>query len=106
MLPGPIQPFLIDSFQAFADLHGCLDLLAVTNTYIESHFSEVLDCDEFYALSAEQVRLRNDSSVNFYCTSNFALYLTGILSLHRSVTVLISEKPDTLGNKKKGPTYE
>jgi hypothetical protein len=67
----PIQPFLMDSFQAFADLHGCLDLLAVTNTYIESHFSEVLDCDEFYALSAEQVRLRNDPSVTLYVTASF-----------------------------------
>ena len=42
-------------FQAFADLHGCLDLLSATNTYIESHFSEVLDCDEFYGLTPEQV---------------------------------------------------
>ncbi len=89
MLPGPIQPFLIDSFQAFADLHGCLDLLAVTNTYIESHFSEVLDCDEFYALSAEQVRLRNDPSVTLYVTASFD-------------ALLISANPDTLRNKESG----
>ena len=32
-----------------------MELLAATNTYIESHFAEVLDCDEFYALEHEQV---------------------------------------------------
>jgi kelch-like protein 2/3 len=32
-----------------------MDLLMATNNYIESHFSEVLDCDEFYALEQNQV---------------------------------------------------
>jgi hypothetical protein len=42
-------------YQAFADLHGCFDLLATATNYIEGNFTEVLDFDEFYALSADQV---------------------------------------------------
>jgi len=41
--------------RAFADLHGCLELLAGTESYIERHFTEVLECDEFYGLSPDQV---------------------------------------------------
>ena len=54
-LLNQLHPTNCLGIKSFADLHGCLDLLAVTNTYIESHFAEVLDCDEFYALNQEQV---------------------------------------------------
>ena len=39
----------------FADLHGCLELVSSTDSYIERHFTEVLECDEFYSLGADQV---------------------------------------------------
>ena len=32
-----------------------MDLLASTESYIERHFTEVLECDEFYGLSPDQV---------------------------------------------------
>ena len=54
-LLNQLHPTNCLGIKSFADLHGCLDLLAVTNTYIESHFAEVLDCDEFYALDQDQV---------------------------------------------------
>ena len=54
-LQNQLHPTNCLGIKSFADLHGCLDLLAATNNYIESHFSEVLDCDEFYALDADQV---------------------------------------------------
>ena len=54
-LLNQLHPTNCLGIKSFADLHGCLDLLAVSNTYIESHFAEVLDCDEFYALDQDQV---------------------------------------------------
>ena len=54
-LLNQLHPTNCLGIKSFADLHGCLELLAATNTYIESHFSEVLDCDEFYALDHSQV---------------------------------------------------
>jgi len=48
-------------YPRFADLHGCLELVSSTDSYIERHFTEVLECDEFYSLGADQAgfRLRN-----------------------------------------------
>ena len=54
-LLNQLHPTNCLGIKSFADLHGCLDLLSVSNTYIESHFAEVLDCDEFYALDQGQV---------------------------------------------------
>jgi len=56
--------------QAFADLHGCLDLLSATNTYIESHFSEVLDCDEFYGLTPDQVQFQSNLRYALFLYAN------------------------------------
>ncbi|XP_055303872.1 ring canal kelch homolog isoform X2 [Sitodiplosis mosellana] len=39
----------------FADIHGCVDLLNYANTYIEQHFSEVIQYDEFLNLTSEQL---------------------------------------------------
>ncbi|XP_053674877.1 ring canal kelch homolog [Anopheles nili] len=39
----------------FADIHGCIDLLNYAETYIEQHFSEVVQFDEFLNLSSDQV---------------------------------------------------
>lgn len=54
-LLNQLHPTNCLGIKAFADLHGCIDLLTATTTYIESHFAEVLDCDEFYALDDTQV---------------------------------------------------
>uniref|UniRef100_A0A182MQG3 BTB domain-containing protein n=1 Tax=Anopheles culicifacies TaxID=139723 RepID=A0A182MQG3_9DIPT len=39
----------------FADIHGCIDLLNYAETYIEQHFSEVVQFDEFVNLTSDQV---------------------------------------------------
>lgn len=39
----------------FADIHGCIDLLNYADTYIEQHFSEVVQFDEFMYMNHEQV---------------------------------------------------
>lgn len=39
----------------FADMHGCLELLNYADTYIEQHFSEVVQFDEFLNLTQPQV---------------------------------------------------
>uniref|UniRef100_A0A182K984 BTB domain-containing protein n=1 Tax=Anopheles christyi TaxID=43041 RepID=A0A182K984_9DIPT len=39
----------------FADIHGCIDLLNYAETYIEQHFSEVVQFDEFLNLTGDQV---------------------------------------------------
>merc|ERR1719305_1713774 len=54
-LQSQLHPTNCLGIRAFADLHGCLDLLTSTESYIERHFTEVLECDEFYGLTPEQV---------------------------------------------------
>ncbi|XP_023295821.1 ring canal kelch protein isoform X2 [Lucilia cuprina] len=46
----------------FADMHGCVDLVNYAETYIEQHFNEVIQFDEFLNLTSEQVinLIRND----------------------------------------------
>ncbi|XP_031627071.1 ring canal kelch homolog isoform X2 [Contarinia nasturtii] len=39
----------------FADIHGCVDLLNYANTYIEQHFAEVIQYDEFFNLQHDQL---------------------------------------------------
>lgn len=39
----------------FADVHGCLELLNYADTYIEQHFGEVVQFDEFLNLTPAQV---------------------------------------------------
>lgn len=39
----------------FADIHGCVELLNYANTYIEQHFSEIIQYDEFFNLQHDQV---------------------------------------------------
>lgn len=39
----------------FADLHGCVDLFNYADTYIEQHFTEVVQYDEFLSMTHEQV---------------------------------------------------
>ena len=54
-LQSQLHPTNCLGIRAFADLHGCLDLLVNTKNYIERHFTEVLECDEFIGLQPDQV---------------------------------------------------
>ncbi|XP_034256887.1 ring canal kelch homolog [Thrips palmi] len=54
-LQGQLHPTNCLGIRAFADLHGCLELLSHADSYIEQHFSEVVECEEFLTLSPQQV---------------------------------------------------
>ena len=54
-LQSQLHPTNCLGIRRFADLHCCQDLLTATECYIECHFTEVLECDEFYNLTADQV---------------------------------------------------
>ncbi|XP_066901681.1 kelch-like protein 3 isoform X4 [Halyomorpha halys] len=54
-LQSQLHPTNCLGIRAFADLHGCLDLLAAAEAFIEQHFSEVVEGEEFLALSHHQV---------------------------------------------------
>ncbi|CAG9864321.1 unnamed protein product [Phyllotreta striolata] len=54
-LQAQLHPTNCLGIRAFADLHGCLELLSHAESYIELHFSEVVECEEFLALSHSQV---------------------------------------------------
>ncbi|TRZ00145.1 hypothetical protein DNTS_028229 [Danionella cerebrum] len=41
--------------RAFADLHACMELLNLANTFAEQHFSEVVQSEEFLNLGMDQV---------------------------------------------------
>lgn len=54
-LQAQLHPTNCLGIRAFADLHGCIDLLSTSETYIEQHFPEVVECEEFLTLSHHQV---------------------------------------------------
>ncbi|XP_022916603.1 ring canal kelch homolog [Onthophagus taurus] len=54
-LQAQLHPTNCLGIRAFADLHGCLDLLNNAEAYIELHFPEVVECEEFLTLSHQQV---------------------------------------------------
>lgn len=54
-LQAQLHPTNCLGIRAFADLHGCLDLLSHAENYIEQHFPEVVECEEFLSLSPQQV---------------------------------------------------
>nr|XP_023029645.1 ring canal kelch homolog [Leptinotarsa decemlineata] len=54
-LQAQLHPTNCLGIRAFADLHGCLDLLSHAESYIELHFPEVVECEEFLTLSQLQV---------------------------------------------------
>ncbi|XP_057671404.1 ring canal kelch homolog [Diorhabda carinulata] len=54
-LQAQLHPTNCLGIRAFADLHGCLELLSHAEYYIELHFSEVVECEEFLTLSHLQV---------------------------------------------------
>lgn len=54
-LQSQLHPTNCLGIKDFADLHGCQDLQAQAEIFIETHFTEVLDSDEFIQLRPEQV---------------------------------------------------
>lgn len=54
-LHAQLHPSNCLGIRAFADLHGCVDLMYLAEAYSEQHFTEVVECDEFLALSSSQV---------------------------------------------------
>ncbi|KAG8183297.1 hypothetical protein JTE90_025997 [Oedothorax gibbosus] len=54
-LQGQLHPSNCLGIRAFADLHGCLELLLFADCYTEQHFVEVVESEEFLALSPTQV---------------------------------------------------
>ncbi|CAH0392031.1 unnamed protein product [Bemisia tabaci] len=54
-LQGQLHPTNCLGIRAFADLHDCIDLLSTSETFIEQHFMEVVECEEFLSLSHQQV---------------------------------------------------
>ncbi|CAH0564270.1 unnamed protein product [Brassicogethes aeneus] len=54
-LQAQLHPTNCLGIRAFADLHGCIELLSHAETYIELHFPQVVECEEFLTLSHQQV---------------------------------------------------
>lgn len=54
-LQAQLHPTNCLGIRAFADLHGCPDLLSHAESYIEQHFLEVVECEEFLSLTHQQV---------------------------------------------------
>ncbi|XP_015591764.1 ring canal kelch homolog [Cephus cinctus] len=54
-LQAQLHPTNCLGIRAFADLHGCLELLGHADSYIEQHFSEVVEGEEFLTLASQQV---------------------------------------------------
>ncbi|XP_037084309.1 ring canal kelch homolog [Pollicipes pollicipes] len=54
-LQSHLHPTNCLGIRSFADLHGCIDLKTNADAYIELNFSEVVECEEFLTLTADQV---------------------------------------------------
>ncbi|GAB0093433.1 Ring canal kelch protein [Sergentomyia squamirostris] len=54
-LQSQLDPSNCLGIRDFADMHGCIDLLNHADTYVEQHFAEVVQFDEFLNLTHEQV---------------------------------------------------
>ncbi|KAG1670547.1 Ring canal kelch [Nymphon striatum] len=54
-LQSQLHPSNCLGIRAFADLHGCLDLLNQADTYAEQHFSEVVETEEYLSQTPQQI---------------------------------------------------
>jgi len=54
-LKSQLHPTNALGIRAFADIHGCLDLLSATELFIQCHFGDVVDGEEFLGLNVHQV---------------------------------------------------
>jgi kelch-like protein 2/3 len=55
-LKSQLHPSNALGIRAFADMHGCLDLLSATEEFIQCHFADVVEGEEFLGLNVQQVR--------------------------------------------------
>lgn len=64
-LESQLHPTNCLGIRTFADHHGCLSLLTQSNAFIEEHFSEVVEGDEFLALSVNHIiqLIQNDKLI-------------------------------------------
>ncbi|XP_041981896.1 ring canal kelch homolog isoform X2 [Aricia agestis] len=60
-LAAALAPDNALGIRAFAELHACADLAAVAAAYVERHFADVLQGDEFLALDADALARLLDS---------------------------------------------
>uniref|UniRef100_A0A1B0DHB6 Uncharacterized protein n=1 Tax=Phlebotomus papatasi TaxID=29031 RepID=A0A1B0DHB6_PHLPP len=54
-LQSQLDPSNCLGIRDFADMHGCIELLNHADAYVEQHFAEVVQFDEFLNLTHEQV---------------------------------------------------
>lgn len=54
-LKAQLHPSNCLGIRAFADMHGCLELVTAADTFIQFHFSEVVEGEEFLGLDVSQV---------------------------------------------------
>lgn len=54
-LKSQLHPSNCLGIRAFADLHGCLDLLNAAETFIEFNFADVVEGEEFLSLNVTEV---------------------------------------------------
>ena len=54
-LKQQLDPSNCLGIRLFADVHGCMDLLAAAHAYTEQHFSEIVHGEEFLNLPAMQI---------------------------------------------------
>ncbi|CAG0879854.1 unnamed protein product [Cyprideis torosa] len=55
-LASQLHPSNVLGIRGFADLHGCMELLEQAENFIEQHFAEVVDSEEFLALTPDQIK--------------------------------------------------
>ncbi|ODM97230.1 Ring canal kelch [Orchesella cincta] len=54
-LKSQLHPSNCLGIRAFADLHGCIDLMAAADLFIQFHFADVVEGEEFLGLDVDQV---------------------------------------------------
>ncbi|KAK2726496.1 hypothetical protein QYM36_000814 [Artemia franciscana] len=54
-LASQLHPSNCLGIRAFADVHGCVELLNLADKYTEQYFSDVVESEEFFGLSVNQV---------------------------------------------------
>jgi len=62
-LQSQIDPGNALGIREFSEIHGCLDLFNYADSYIEQHFHEIVQFDEFLNLNSDQVEafIKSDS---------------------------------------------
>ena len=62
-----LYSFVPSGIAAFADAHSCIDLASSADSFARSHFSEVVQTEEFMMISQSQLlRLISDDGLNVH----------------------------------------